>query len=75
MWFKKIPSNLFASKGGPLSGTHQLPHCQRGVSFHTLNSIVNWFVYKGYVQNSIGPVVYFRVSIIFYFIIIYLKMK
>ena len=53
---------VFASIGGPLSGTHQLPHCQRGVTCHTLNSLVDWFVYKGYIQDSIGPAGYFRVS-------------
>ena len=53
---------VFASIGGPLAGTHQLPHCQRGVTCHTLNSAVDWFVYKGYIQDSIGPSGYFRVS-------------
>lgn len=53
---------VFVSIGGPLAGTHQLPHCHRGVTCHILNSFADWFVYKGYVQNSMGPAGYFRVS-------------
>ena len=53
---------VFVSIGGPLAGTHQLPHCLRGVSCHILNSLADWFVYKGYVQDSMGPAGYFRVS-------------
>lgn len=52
----------FISIGGPLAGTHQLPHCLRGVTCHILNSFADWFCYKGYVQNSFGPSGYFRVS-------------
>ena len=53
---------VFVSIGGPLSGTHQIPHCQRGVTCHILNSLADWFMYKGYIQDSIGPSGYFRVS-------------
>ena len=52
----------FVSIGGPLAGTHQLPHCLRGVTCHILNSFADWFVYKGYVQDTFGPSGYFRVS-------------
>ena len=52
----------FISIGGPLAGTHQIPHCLRGVTCHILNSFADWFCYKGYVQNSFGPSGYFRVS-------------
>ena len=52
----------FISIGGPLAGTHQLPHCLRGVVCHILNSFADWFCYKGYVQNTFGPSGYFRVS-------------
>ena len=52
----------FISIGGPLAGTHQLPHCFRGVICHILNSLGSWFVYKGYVQKTLGPAGYFRVS-------------
>ena len=53
---------VFVSIGGPLAGTHQLPHCHRGVTCHLLNSLADWFVYKGYVQDTMGPAGYFRVS-------------
>ena len=53
---------VFVSIGGPLAGTHQLPHCLRGVTCHLLNSFADWFVYKGYVQDTFGPSGYFRVS-------------
>ena len=53
---------VFVSIGGPLAGTHQLPHCLRGVTCHILNSLADWFVYKGYVQDTMGPAGYFRVS-------------
>ena len=53
---------VFVSIGGPLAGTHQLPHCFRGVICHLLNSLGDWFVYKGYVQKTLGPAGYFRVS-------------
>ena len=53
---------VFVSIGGPLAGTHQIPHCLRGVTCHILNSFVDWFVYKDYVQDTIGPSGYFRVS-------------
>ena len=53
---------VFVSIGGPVGGTHQLPHCQRGVTCHILNSFADWFVYKGYVQDTMGPSGYFRVS-------------
>ena len=53
---------VFVSIGGPLSGTHQIPHCQRGVTCHILNSLADWFMYKGYIQDSVGPSGYFRVS-------------
>ena len=43
----------FISIGGPLAGTHQLPHCFRGVVCHILNSFADWFCYKGYVQKTI----------------------
>ena len=52
----------FISIGGPLAGTHQLPHCFRGVVCHILNSFADWFCYKGYVQKTFGPSGYFRVS-------------
>ena len=52
----------FVSIGGPLAGTHQLPHCLRGVACHILNSFADWFCYKGYVQKTFGPSGYFRVS-------------
>ena len=52
----------FISIGGPLAGTHQLPHCLRGVVCHLLNSFADWFCYKGYVQKTFGPSGYFRVS-------------
>ena len=52
----------FISIGGPLAGTHQLPHCLRGVVCHILNSFADWFCYKGYVQKTFGPSGYFRVS-------------
>ena len=52
----------FISIGGPLAGTHQLPHCLRGVACHILNSFADWFCYKGYVQKTFGPSGYFRVS-------------
>ena len=52
----------FVAIGGPLAGTHQLPHCLRGVSCHILNSFADWFCYKGYVQKTFGPSGYFRVS-------------
>jgi len=62
----KFPDNrrisVFVSIGGPLSGTHQLPHCHRGVTCHILNSFTDWIVYKGYVQDTMGPAGYFRVS-------------
>ena len=54
--------SVFVSIGGPLAGTHQLPHCQRGVTCHILNSFADWFVYKGYVQDTMGPSGYFRTS-------------
>ena len=54
--------SVFISIGGPLAGTHQLPHCQRGVTCHILNSFADWFVYKGYVQDTMGPSGYFRTS-------------
>ena len=47
---------------GPLAGTHQLPFCLRGVVCHILNSFVDWFCYKDYVQKTFGPSGYFRVS-------------
>ena len=53
---------VFVSIGGPLAGTHQIPHCLRGVTCHILNSFVDWFVYKDYVQETMGPSGYFRVS-------------
>ena len=53
---------VFVSIGGPVGGTHQLPHCQRGVTCYILNSFADWFVYKGYVQDTMGPSGYFRVS-------------
>lgn len=52
----------FVSIGGPLAGTHQLPHCLRGVACHILNSFADWFCYKGYTQKTFGPSGYFRVS-------------
>ena len=52
----------FVAIGGPLAGTHQLPHCLRGVACHILNSFADWFCYKGYVQKTFGPSGYFRVS-------------
>ena len=52
----------FISIGGPLAGTHQLPHCFRGVVCHILNSFADWFCYKGYVQKTFGPSGYFRAS-------------
>jgi palmitoyl-protein thioesterase len=52
----------FISIGGPLAGTHQLPRCFRGVVCHILNSFADWFCYKGYVQKTMGPSGYFRVS-------------
>ena len=52
----------FISIGGPLSGTHQFPFCLKGAICHFINSLVDWFVYKDYVQDSIGPAGYFRVS-------------
>jgi palmitoyl-protein thioesterase len=62
----KMPDNrrvsVFVSIGGPVAGTHQLPHCQRGVTCHILNSLVDWFVYRGNIQEIIGPAGYFRVS-------------
>ena len=54
--------DVFLSIGGPLAGTHQLPHCLRGVTCHILNSFADWFVYKGYTQDTFGPSGYFRVS-------------
>ena len=52
----------FIAIGSPLAGTHQLPHCLRGVTCHILNSFADWFCYKGYVQDTFGPSGYFRVS-------------
>ena len=52
----------FIAIGGPLAGTHQLPHCFRGVVCHILNSFADWFCYKGYVQKTFGPSGYFRTS-------------
>ena len=52
----------FIPIGGPLAGTHQLPHCFRGVVCHILNSFADWFCYKGYVQKTFGPSGYFRAS-------------
>ena len=52
----------FISIGGPLAGTHQLPHCLRGVVCHILNSFTDWFCYTGYVQKTLGPSWYFRIS-------------
>ena len=52
----------FVAIGGPLAGTHQLPHCLRGVACHILNSFADWFCYKGYVQKTFGPSGYFRTS-------------
>ena len=52
----------FVSIGGPLAGTHQLPHCLRGVTCHIMNSFADWLCYKGYFQKNMGPSGYFRVS-------------
>jgi len=52
----------FISIGGPLAGTHKLPHCLGGVVCRILNSFAEWFCYKGYVQKTFGPAGYFRVS-------------
>lgn len=52
----------FVAMGGPLAGTHHFPFCHKGVICHIMNSVIDWLVYKNYVQNSIGPAGYFRVS-------------
>ena len=52
----------FVAMGGPLAGTHHFPFCLKGVICHIINSIVDWLVYKNYVQDGLGPAGYFRVS-------------
>jgi len=58
-----VPPNRvrnFISIGGPNMGVQAIPHCFSGPFCYLVNSIVRQFVYRGVVQNIVGPAAYFR---------------